>query len=190
MPLPTIISFQSILQPPPVISEPFCIHLLQHLYLPSGLDLDLDLTFDTTSVNSSFDQPSLDSTTSIDAFLLQSTFATLTGRDTFRTPTELRYTNEQRFADLVAQHTIAGDPLLSTDIDLRQLLFSSVCPLTDEEESLPDLLRHHLNDNVQALAMKSWHRVLHKDLDHKSSVPSLVSDLLKSFTKLFLISHN
>ena len=73
----------------------------------------------------------------------------------------------------MAQHTIAGDPLLSTDIDLRQLLFSSVCPLTDEEESLPDLLRHHLNDNVQALAMKSWHRVLHQDLDPQKLRPFL-----------------
>jgi len=52
------------------------------------LDLDLDLTFDTTSVNSSFGQPSLDSTTSVEAFFLRSTFATLTGSDTPRTPKE------------------------------------------------------------------------------------------------------
>ena len=62
---------------------------------------------------------------------------------------------------------------MSTDIDLRQPLFSSACPLTDEEKSFPDLLQHHLDDDVQALAVKSWHRVLHNDLDPQKLRPFL-----------------
>ena len=66
----------------------------------------------------------------IDALLTSIHYTNLVGQQTRRTASEERYADEQRFAHTLRQHTQLGDPLLSTEIDLRQLLFSHQQELT------------------------------------------------------------
>jgi hypothetical protein len=83
-----------------------------------------------------------------------------------------RNIEEERFLEILETHTDADDPILSTKIDLRRILFTNQqCHLTEEEESLPSKLLHKEDKTVHAFAMKSWHRVLHKDLDAQKLRP-------------------
>ena len=63
-------------------------------------------------------------------------------------------------------NTNTDDPILSTKIDLQQILFTnnSTHP-TEEEEALPSQLVHKEDTTVHACAVKTWRRTLHKDLD-------------------------
>jgi hypothetical protein len=112
------------------------------------------------------DVPSYDTFTNIYSFLTQQGYADLVGLPLSRTPSELRNIKEERFLEILEMHTDADDPILSTKIDLRKILFTNQqYHLTEEEESLPSKLLHKEDKTVHAFAMKSWHRVLHKDLD-------------------------
>jgi hypothetical protein len=110
----------------------------------------------------------------IDALLTSIHYTNLVGHQTRRTASEERYADEQRFAHTLRQHTQLGDPLLSTEIDLRQLLFSHQQELTEEEEGLPSSILHQSSTTIKHMyALKSWHRVLHKDLDPQKLRPFL-----------------
>jgi hypothetical protein len=112
------------------------------------------------------DVPSYDRFTNIDSFLTQQGYDELVGKPVRRTPSELRNMEEERFLEILETHTDAGDPILSTKIDLRRILFTNQqCHLTEEEEKLPLKLLHKEDRTAHAFAMKSWHRVLHKELD-------------------------
>jgi hypothetical protein len=116
--------------------------------------------------------PSYDTFTNIDSFLTQQEYADLVGLPLSRTPIELRNIEEERFLEILETHTDADDPILSTKIDLRKILFTNQqYDLTEEEESLPLKLLHKEDKTVHAFAMKSWHRVLHKDLDAQKLQP-------------------
>jgi hypothetical protein len=102
----------------------------------------------------------------IDSFLTQQGYDELVGKPVRRTPSELRNMEKERFLEILETHTDANDPILSMQIDLRRILFTNQqYNLTEEEESLPPKLLHKEDTTVHAFAMKSWHRILHKDLD-------------------------
>ena len=123
-------------------------------------------SFNPTSLTDIADIPPYDIFTNTDTFLSQQGYADLVGIPIRRTPAELRKVEEDRFADILQTYTDADDPILSTKIDLRRILFTNQqYHLTEEEESMPPQLLHHEDQTVHAFAMKSWHRVLHKDLD-------------------------
>ena len=109
----------------------------------------------------------------VDSLLDTCDFTSLVGRDLSRTPSEADYAKHQKFLDLLLQHQ--HDPLLSTVVDLRQLLFTPCCHNpTPEEDTLPHILQHKsAHTSAQAFALKTWHRVLHKDLDPRKLRPFL-----------------
>jgi hypothetical protein len=110
--------------------------------------------------------PSYDTFTNIDSFLTKQGYADLVGLHLSRTPNELRNIEEERFLVIYETHTDADDPILSTKIDLQKILLTNQqYNLTGEEESLLLKLLHKEDKTVHAFAMKSWHKVLHKDLD-------------------------
>ena len=80
--------------------------------------------------------------------------------ETRRTDSELRKVDEQKYTDLIRNHTAAGDPLISSKIDLQRILFRTATSLTQEEESMPDMLRTKTGEQndaiIQANRMKTW----------------------------------
>jgi hypothetical protein len=123
-------------------------------------------SFEPTSLDILSDVQSYDTFTNIDGWLSQQGYDELVGKPVRRTPSELRNMEEERFLEILETHTDANDPILSTKIDLRRILFSNQqYHLTEEEETLPPQLLHKEDRTVYTFAMKSWHRVLHKELD-------------------------
>jgi len=148
---------------PPVLNER---QILTATYIATSFE---PLPLDAIS-----EVPSYDTFTTIDGFLTQQGYDELVGKPVRRTPSELRNIEEERFLEILETHTDADDPLLSTKIDLRRILFTNQqYHLTEEEESLPSNLLHKEDKTVQAFAMRSWHRVLHKDLDAQKLRPFL-----------------
>jgi hypothetical protein len=131
-------------------------------------------SFNPTQLTAITDIPPYDIFTNTDTFLNQQGYSDLVGIPIRRTPVELRKVEEDRFADILHAYTDADDPILSTKIDLRRILFTNQqYHLTEEEESMPQQLLHQEDQTIQAFAMKSWHRVLHKDLDAQKLRPFL-----------------
>ena len=104
--------------------------------------------FDLSSGNTSLLTTAFNSSQSTDSFLATQAHVNLVGHDLKRTPSEARYSQEQLFQDTVQRYTDIEDPILSSKIDLRRLLFSSACTYTKEESTIPDLLLHHGDDVV------------------------------------------
>ena len=131
-------------------------------------------SFEPKTLDIISDVPSYDTFTSIDQFLTQQRYDDLVGHPLSRTPSELRNKEEERFLELLQTHTDADDPILSTKIDLRRILFTNQqYHLTEEEELLPSNLLHTEDKTAHAFAVKSWHRTMHKDLDAQKLRPFL-----------------
>ena len=67
----------------------------------------------------------LDVFTNTDTLLNQQDYGDLVGTSIRRTPNEQRSEEEEQFLEVLKTHTLAGDPILSTEIDLRRLLFTN-----------------------------------------------------------------
>ena len=74
-----------------------------------------------------YDVPSYDTFTNIDSFPTQQGYANLVGQSLSWTPSELRNEEEERFLEILEMETNTNtdDPILSTKIDLRQILFNN-----------------------------------------------------------------
>ena len=79
----------------------------------------------------------------------------MVGIDTRRTPSEKRSNEKRKFRDLLESHTDAGDPILSTNIDLHQILFATAADLTPEETTLPSVLHPKVDREIHSYAVKS-----------------------------------
>jgi hypothetical protein len=82
-------------------------------------------SFEPTSLDILSDKQSYDTFTNIDSWLVQQGYDELVGKPVCRTPSELRNMEEERFLEILETHTDANDPILSTKIDLRRILFSN-----------------------------------------------------------------
>jgi hypothetical protein len=99
--------------------------------------------FEPTPLDILSDVQSYDTFTNIDGWLSQQGYDELVGKPVRRTPSELRNMEEERFLEILETHTDANDPILSTKIDLRRILFSNQqYHLTEEEKALPPQLLH------------------------------------------------
>ena len=115
---------------------------------------------DPTSTNLVTPIMPLDYISSIDALLSQDNYVNLVGIETRRTDSELQQIDEQKYTDLIKNHTDAGDPLISSKIDLQRILFRTATTLTPEEDDMPNMLRPKIGEQhdttVHANAMKSY----------------------------------
>lgn len=119
----------------------------------------------------------LDHMSSIDALLNQENYENLVRIETQQTDSELQQIDEQKYTDLIKNHTDAGDPLISSEIDPQQILFHTATTLSLEEENIPNMLRTKTGEQhdatIQANAMKTWHRIIHFDIDPQKIRPFL-----------------
>ena len=114
-------------------------------------------------------------------------YENLVGIKTRQSDSELRQIDEQKYTDLIRNQTIAGDPLISSKIDLQQILFRTATTLMPEEEIMPDMLRTKTGEQhdatIQANAMKTWHQIIHYDIDPQKIRPFLAFRPIETIIK-------
>ena len=176
-PIPTEIQFQ---QPSCLKKSVYASIQRDNTYPPIVNDRSaptksyLATSFEPTPLDAISEVPPYDTFTTIDSLLSHQRYTDLVGESLSRTPSELKAMEEDRFLELLETHTDADDPILSTKIDLRKILFTNQqYHLTEEEELLPSNLLHNEDMTVNAYATKTWHRTLHKDLDPQKLRPFL-----------------
>jgi hypothetical protein len=130
-------------------------------------------SFEPEPMNVLNELPSFDTFTNIDSFLSKQGYDDLVGLPLNRTPSEQRNKEEEKYLRLLKTHEDGDDPIFS-NINLHRILFTNQqYDLTDEELELPPQLLHKDDRDAHACAVKTWHRVLHKDLDPQKLRPFL-----------------